>query len=149
MRNYYEVLRLLKQKLEADPLVNTVTQGDITEIDLNKKNIYPLAHIQTGTAIIGLSTITFNMTLFALDVRDFSNEPVTDKFNGNDNEIDNLNSMLAVCNRFFKSIVKLEDDFTITDNPNCEPLYEQQENLLDGWAMTFEIEIPNTEISVC
>ena len=149
MRNYYELLKLLKDKLEADILVNTVTQGDIAEIDLDKKNIYPLTHIQTGTATLGLNTITFSITVFAMDIRDTNPVPRTDKFVGNDNEIDNLNSMLAILNRLFKSIAKMEDDFSINENPTCEPFYEARKNLLDGWAMTFQIEIPNTEIAVC
>ena len=149
MRNYYQVLDLLRTKLESDPLVNTITQGDITLIDLDKKNIYPLAHIQTGTATLELRTITFSITVFAMDIRDTNNTPRKDKFVGNDNEIDNMNSMLAILNRLFKSIAKLEDDFSINENPTCEPFYESRENSLDGWAITFQLEIPNTEISIC
>lgn len=149
MKSYYEVLKLIREKLEADPLVHTVTQGDISELDLDKQNIYPLVHIQTGTSVIGLNTITFNLTVYAMDIRDSKNEPRTDKFNGNDNEVDNLNSMLAICNRLFKAIAKLEDSFAINENPTCEPFYESRTNVLDGWAMSFQIEIPNTEISVC
>ncbi|HEA22753.1 hypothetical protein LCGC14_1064330 [marine sediment metagenome] len=149
MRSYYEVLQVIKEKLEADPLVHTITQGSITDVDLDKKNIYPLAHIQTGTAIIGMQTITFNISVFAMDIRDNVNTLRTDKFNGNDNEIDNANSMLAICNRLFKSIAKLEYDYSINENPTCEPFYENYHNGLDGWAMSFQIEIPNTEIAVC
>ncbi|MFS4469120.1 hypothetical protein [Maribacter sp. 2210JD10-5] len=149
MRTYYQILKLIREKLEADPLVNTVTQGDITEIDLDKQNLFPLAHIQTGTAVIGAKTIDFNLTVFAMDIRDTSNVPRTDKFNGNHNAIDNLNSMLAICNRLFKSIAVLEDDFSIGDNPTCEPFYESRTNTLDGFAMSFVIQIPNTEIAIC
>lgn len=149
MRNYYEVLRVLKEHLESDSLVNTVTQGNIADIDLDKKNIYPLVHIQTGSATLGLQTISFNISVFAMDIRDKVNQPVTEKFNGNDNEIDNLNSMLAVLNRLYKAIAKLDSDIAISENPSCEPFTESRMNLLDGWAMTFDLDIPNNEIAVC
>ncbi|MDG3582043.1 hypothetical protein [Galbibacter pacificus] len=149
MRNYFQVLKLIKETLEADNLVNTVTQGDIADVDLDKKNIYPLTHIQTGAATLGLQTISFSITVFAMDIRDKRNQTVEEKFVGNDNEIDNMNTMLAILNRLYKAIVKLDNDVAISENPTCEPFYESRMNLLDGWAMTFDIEIPNTEIAVC
>lgn len=148
MRDYYTVLKLIKDKLESDPLVNTITRGNSADLDLEKKNIYPLVHIEVGTAIIGIQTIEFDVTVVAVDVIDQSNEPVTDKFIGNDNEIDILNSMLAVCNRLFKSIAKIEDDFAISANPVCEEVMDKK-GLTTGWSMNFQIEVPNTEIAVC
>lgn len=149
MRNYYEVLKVIRETLEADPLVNTVTQGNIADIDLEKQNIYPLTHIQTGTATLGMQTISFSISVFAMDIRDTKNQITTDKFDGNDNEIDNLNSMLAILNRLYKTIANLDSGVAISENPSCEVFTESRTNTLDGWAMTFEIEIPNTEISIC
>tara|TARA_R110002051_G_C8658989_1_gene488732 strand:- start:592 stop:1041 length:450 start_codon:yes stop_codon:yes gene_type:complete len=149
MRNYYIVLEMLKGFLEADPLVNTVTNVDEEVFDMDKKNIYPIVDILCESAAISLQTITFTFTITALDVRDINNAPRTDKFLGNDNKQDNLNSMLAVLNRLYKSIAKLGDDFTIVNEPTPEPRVYQNQNLLDGWQMTLEIETSNTEIAVC
>lgn len=149
MQSYYEVLKTIKGILEKNKLVNTVTQGDIASIDLDKKNIYPLTHIQTGTATMGMQVITFSITVFAMDIRDKVNAPNEDKFVGNDNELDNMNTMLAVQNDLFKQLANLDNGIAINQNPTCEPFYESRMNLLDGWAMTFEIDIPNTEISTC
>tara|TARA_R110000851_G_scaffold237164_1_gene389994 strand:- start:6678 stop:8348 length:1671 start_codon:yes stop_codon:yes gene_type:complete len=149
MREYYKLLNLLKLTLENDQLVNTITQGDISKIDIDKKNIFPLSHIQIGQATLDEQVMTFSVTVFAMDIRDSNPVPRTDKFVGNDNEIDNMNSMLAILNRVFKSIAQRGDDFTILGTPTVEPFYESRENLLDGWAMTFDVEVPNVEISVC
>tara|TARA_R110000772_G_scaffold31754_3_gene78082 strand:+ start:9050 stop:9499 length:450 start_codon:yes stop_codon:yes gene_type:complete len=149
MREYYKLLDVLRTTLNQDVLINTITQGDISEIDIDKKNIFPLSHIQIGQATLDVQVITFNVTVFAMDIRDINPKPRTDKFVGNDNEIDNMNSMLAVLNRVFKSLVQRGDDFTIVGLPTLEPFYESRENLLDGWAMSFDVEVPNIEISLC
>lgn len=149
MKNYYQVLEMLKAFLEADPLVNTVTNVDEEVFDMDKKNIYPIVDILCESAVISLQSIVFTFTITALDVRDIKNEPRTDKFVGNSNKQDNLNSMLAVLNRLYKSIAKLGDDFTILNEPSPQPRVYQNQNLLDGWQMTLEIETPNNEISVC
>ena len=41
MQAYYNVLTTLKAQLEADEFVNTVTQGDIFDVDLNKQTLFP------------------------------------------------------------------------------------------------------------
>jgi hypothetical protein len=45
MTQVYDILESLKDKLEANPNVFTVRFGDLDEIDLNKTEIYPLAHL--------------------------------------------------------------------------------------------------------
>ena len=52
VRGYYQITQTIKDQLLADENVNTVTTGDITEIDLSKQTIFPLSHI-----IINLSLI--------------------------------------------------------------------------------------------
>jgi hypothetical protein len=41
----YRIIKEIKDVLLAEPFVNTVTEGDIFEIDLNKQTIFPLSHI--------------------------------------------------------------------------------------------------------
>ena len=45
MRQVYTVLDKIKNILRANGITKTVTFGDITEVDLNKTTIFPLAHI--------------------------------------------------------------------------------------------------------
>ena len=37
--NYFDIIDKLKQHFENDAIINTVTQGDIFEVDLNKQTI--------------------------------------------------------------------------------------------------------------
>ena len=45
MKGFYEITQQLKDSLIAEPFVNTVTFGNIDDIDLDKQNIFPLSHI--------------------------------------------------------------------------------------------------------
>ena len=150
MNAYYEVLRVLKFSLENNKDIHAVTQGDISTMDLNKMNIYPLGHIDLDDGTFRENTIEFNCSIYAMDVIDTSNELTTDKFIGNDNEIDVFNTMLAVVRRTYLELSKdvYTNDITILGEPTIRKM-EGAVNNLAGWEMTFTIEVPDTIISVC
>jgi len=150
MNAYYEVLRILKLSLEENKDIHTVTQGDISNLDLNKMNIYPIGHIDLDDGTFNENTIEFNCSIYAMDVIDTSNNLVTDKFIGNDNEIDVFNTMLAVVRRTYLELAKdmRTQDITILGEPSVRKM-EGAVNNLAGWEMTFTIEVPDIIISVC
>jgi len=87
----------------------------------------------------------------ANEFRDINKEIRTDKFWEQDNEVDNHNLTLAVLNRMW---LKMYTDFeknniTSSENPTLEIQSFVRTNLLDGWILTFEVEMPNTTISLC
>ena len=45
VRGFYQITDTLKTNLLLDENVNTVTTGDIFDIDLEKQTIFPLSHI--------------------------------------------------------------------------------------------------------
>ena len=86
-----------------------------------------------------------------MDVVDINKENVTDRFRGNNNEHDVLNSQLAVLNRLILVLRKgtlYRDRYQLQGDPSCEPFYERFENQLAGWACTMDILIENN-ISSC
>lgn len=150
MNGYSELLRYLKHI--GQPLVSTVTQGDFSDVDINKKNIYPLLHVSVGNATFPSdSVVRFSVQIGCFDVRDINKEVVEDKYYGNDNEIDNLNSTLAIINRIWLLMLKdfEENDITASESPTAQQYTESRENLLDGWILSFEVETPNTTINLC
>lgn len=155
MRAYYELLRILYEIFDEDVDVNTITQGDITDIDLNKKNIFNLVHLSVNSSTFNENTQVFNVTIFAMGLRDINKEVDTfDKFRTNDNEIDNLNTTHAILRRGYNKIIHGKfaengDDICVLNNPTLEPFTEQYENLLDGWSMTIDIEVEDTLMCVC
>lgn len=152
MNHYTEVLRYIKQLAEQDPLVNTVTQGVWDDLDIDNANLFPLVHIYvSGAAFTNGQTVILNVQIGAFAVRDKVNEVVTDKFWRQDNEVDNFNETLAILNRIWtKMYTDFEErDITATENPNAESHSETRGNLLDGWVLTFDVELPNTTLNLC
>ena len=99
MKGFYNITDKIKDSLNAEPFVNTVTYGSLDDVDLNKQTIFPLSHLIVNNCTVGTNTLTFNISILAMDVVDESKEEVTDDFIGNDNEQDVLNTQLAVINR--------------------------------------------------
>ena len=142
MTAYYDILRILKEEIEATQLVNTITQGDMSSIDINKQNLYPLSHIVINSSSFVSATINFNVTILTMDIIDVSKSETTDKFRGNDNEIDILNAMLTIQNRVFEKFRREYQNVEIGDAQNT-PFVMRYENGLAGWEMTFDITIPS------
>ena len=152
MNQYTEVLYYIKELAEADSFVNTVTKGEFDKLDLNKGNIFPLVHINIASAgFTNGSTITFEVQVGCLSVRDINKEVVEDKFWEQDNEVDNLNETLACLNRMWTIMYRDFTDVGITasENPTLEPMIMGDKNLLDGWIIDFTIEVPNTKLNLC
>ena len=146
---YYELLETIKDQLELDAFCNTVTEGDIFEVDLGKQNIFPLSHIMVNNASTQVGVIKFNVTVLCMDIVDKSSDE-GDTFRGNDNEPDVLNTQLAVAMRMIE-VFKRGDGvrtFRLDGEPNYEPFRERFENFLAGWAVTFDVLIPN-DMTVC
>ena len=94
--SYYHVLDTLKTHLDSDPFVNTVSEGSVYKIDLNKQTIFPLSHIVVNPSTFIDNVIQLNISIMAMDVLDISKEE-PDAFRGNDNEQDIMNTQLMSC----------------------------------------------------
>lgn len=151
IRGFYTITDTIKDNLLLDVNVNTVTTGDITEIDLTKQTIFPLSHIIVNNVTAEETVLRFNLTVMCMDIVNEDKEAESDIFIGNDNEQDILNSQLAVLNRI---IIQLRrgslhtEKYQLDGDPLCEPFYERFENRLAGWACTMDILIPN-DVSRC
>ena len=99
MTGFYNVTKKIKDALNAEPFVNTVSYGSLDDVDLNKQTIFPLSHIIVNNCNVVSNTMTFNISILAMDIVDESKDEVTDIFVGNDNEQDVLNTQLEVLNR--------------------------------------------------
>jgi len=152
MNQYSQLLYKLKELAETNQFVNTVTKGSIDRIDLEKANIYPLVHvtIEEGEFTNG-STIIFQVTLECLTERDLNQEVVNNKFWRQDNEVDNHNETLAILNDIWLRLLRdwENENITTSENATLTKIEFEKGNILDGWGMTFNVELPNTDISLC
>jgi hypothetical protein len=152
LNQYSELLYYIKKLGEEDVFIKTITQGDTTEINLDKGNIFTLLHIniESGGFTNG-STILFDVLLQCMSLRDLSNEARDNKFEGNDNEIDNHNETLASLNRIWSIMYRDFEDNNITasENPTLTKRTFEGTDLYDGWDLTFQVEVPNTTLNLC
>jgi len=151
MKGFYNVTKQIKEALEAEPFVNTVTFGSIDDVDLNKTTIFPLSHVIVNNTTVGTKTLTFNISILSMDIVDISKDAVTDIFVGNDNEQDVLNTQLALQTRVINKLQRGDlytDLFQVEGDVSCEPFVDRFENKLAGWAATFDVVVQN-DMTIC
>lgn len=151
IRGFYLLTDKIKEELQADDNVNTVTYGDITQVDLDKQTIFPLSHMIVNGVSSGENTLTFNISILAMDVVDFSKDEVSDTFIGNNNEQDVFNTQLAVLNKLIQKLRAgslYREMYQVIGDVALEPFRDRFENELAGWTATFDIVIQN-DIDVC
>jgi hypothetical protein len=151
MNQYTELLNYLKL-LALRYGANTVTKDAPDSIDLQKTNIFPLVNISIANGSFSNgSTISFNVVLEAITNRDANKEVVNDKFWSNDNEVDNHNNTLAILNKMWVAMYRDFEDKNITssESPTFEKITLGGTNLLDGWELSFDVELPNTTLNLC
>ena len=151
IRGFYQITQTIKNTLLADVNVNTVTTGDISEVDLNKQTIFPLSHMIINNVTQEEQTLSFNISVLAMDIVDISKDQTTDLFVGNDNQQDVLNTQLAVLNKLIQKLRMgnlYRDKYQLDGTVSCEPFLDRFENNIAGWVATFDVTIEN-DIPIC
>ena len=151
MTGFYDLTQKIKDTLQAEPFVNTVTYGSLDDVDLNKQTIFPLSHIIVNNCNVDSGVLTFNISVLAMDIVDESKLETTDNFVGNDNEQDVLNTQLAILNRLIALLQRgtlYTDKYQVEGTVGCEPFVDRFENKLAGWVATFDVVIQN-DMTIC
>jgi hypothetical protein len=150
MTGFYDLTDKIKDTLQAEPFVNTVTYGSLDDIDLDKQTIFPLSHIIVNNVAVATKTLRFNISVLSMDIVDESKKEADD-FVGNDNEQDVLNTQLAIQSRLLALLQRGDlytDKYQVEGEVTCEPFVDRFENKLAGWAATFDVLIPN-DMTIC
>ena len=151
IRGFYLLTDLIKEQLLNDEDVNTVTFGDITQVDLYKQSIFPLSHLIVNSVTSGENTLSFNISVLSMDIVDVSKEETTDIFVGNNNEQDVFNTQLSVLNKLIQRLrigSLYRDLYQVVGDVSLEPFKDRFDNELAGWTATFDVMIAN-DINVC
>lgn len=151
IRGFYLLTDTIKDNLLDDVNVNTVTTGDLTEVDLSKQTIFPLSHMIVNNVTSSENTLSFNISILSMDIVDQSKEAATDIFIGNNNEQDVLNTQLSVLNKLIQKLrigQLYRDKYQLLGDVSLEPFRDRFENQVAGWAATFDVIIEN-DINVC
>lgn len=151
MKEYYDLIDNIYNYLIGNVNINTVTKGDLMEVDLSKSTIFPLAHIVVNDVSFYDHYISFSLNIVAMDIVDETKEDkqsVTSPHLGLDNKEDILNTMLSVVNGLQSSLRRggmNENNYEINDVPTATQFEDRFENLLAGWSIVLNIDIPNNE----
>ena len=153
MRAAYQVLEKIKSKLRTSPNIQTVSFGDLFEVDLNKTTIFPLAHIGMGNVTFLEHKLELTINLILLDIVDDNRDPSTeDEFYGNNNLQDILNTLLAEANILVSDLRRgsgFSELFQIESNISAQPFLDRFENQLAGWSVDVVVSFPNNDVSIC
>ena len=152
MKHVYDILDVLRDELRSNPSVNTVSYGDITDLDLDKTTMFPLSHLLIDSASYGERTVTFRIKILCADIVDYNQSPSDfDEFYGNDNLHDVMNTQFQVINSLIMKMRRgslFNSKYQVVSTPSAEPFKEKYGNVLAGWTTEVEVEVPNS-IAIC
>lgn len=154
MTNVYDLITDIKTFLRNNPVVNTVTFGDLSEVDLNKTTIYPLSHFMLGNTTVTNSTLRITISVLFLDIVDYTKDFNSDDFGDRQtdtNLVDVYNTQIQIANDLISHLKRgdlYRDSYQLVGDPVCEPFRDRFENELAGWATDLVIEVPNN-FSIC
>jgi len=139
-----ETIDTLKAEFLKEPFCNTATDGDIFDVDLPKKSIYPLTHVMViGFQDLG-STVSFNVSVLCMDVID---EPKTPESNKNfiwNTQADLILRVLGSIRRGYLN----GKNWELTDVSQSSFFTDRFENDLAGVEQTFSFVVPN-DMTIC
>lgn len=143
MNNLYQVLDELRTLLLLSDFTNTVTFGEVSDLDLNKLTNFPLVHLNIDNVTIDDLHIDFTLNMIACDVVDVSKEEVSDMFLGNNNVQDILSTQLKVitdASNFFRNGDLRTNNFVMTNGTvTATPFLDKFENQLAGWEASITL----------
>lgn len=147
----YRVIQAMKAELESNPFCNKVTLGELTELDLAKMTMFPLANITMDNVTHSENSLTFQLTIVNVDIVDISKDVIQDNIYGNDNLIYIWTNQLYVINRLVarlrQSTIAI-DTMELEGDPQSEFINKEFENMLAGFTTTINLTVPN-DINKC
>lgn len=152
MKSVYYILEEIRDYLRDNDVTNTVSFGDLAEIDTNKTTIFPLVHIDVETATPLPQVIEFRLLILAMDIvdQDYVQEPIDEFFGGN-NLHDVYNTQLWVLNDLVSAMRRgdlWDNKIRVIGDPELAPFENRFDNQLAGWGGTLTIQLPN-EVTIC
>jgi hypothetical protein len=126
MGNYKKSIDDLKTWFLNHATINSVTFGDLNEIDLAKATAFPIAHIIPVSYSVSDNIYTTQVTVELLAL---SKDNEEDKINA-------LDEMASVIEDFFRYTSENKNTIPIYAG---EVIYDQLQNRLFGWSLTVDI----------
>lgn len=149
-KGYYQITEALESAASANDFINQVTWGNIFDLDFRKMDMFPIAHVITGTAQLSERTITYEFDLLVMDIVDYSKE-AKDLYEGNMMKQDIYHRTLSIISEIlatFRRGDQYDAYFRLANDPIAEPFDEDMESNVCGWKITLQVEAANPN-SIC
>ncbi len=143
-KGYYDVTTKLREILESDDSINNVLYGSEFDFANDKSNMYPVAIFNVTQSEMTEQTFRFGIDLMCCSLIDVTNEEATDKFVGNDNKMDVLNTLHASVSRavlMLRSYDVVQEGYQLTTYPVLLPIENEGIHGYSGWETSFVIEV--------
>lgn len=144
MTGFYNLVDALNEELQSSPFVNSVSYGDISDIDLNKQSLYPISHFIVNSFNYKTNVVTFNISLLCMDILDENKE-------GFSNDQDIFNTQMNVIMRVLALLERGDlyiNKYQLDGQPTSEAFTDRFDNKVAGWSVTFDVNVQN-EMSIC
>lgn len=154
MKTFYNIIDKMYGYLNGTQHINTVTTGDVMDIDLNKHTIFPLAHIDVREVTFSEYIMSISINVKVLDIVDENKEDarsLSKPHLSEDNRHDILNTMLTVINGLQSSLRRgglYDDNYVLEDDATATVIEDQFEHKLTGWNMDLQITVPNNDMGL-
>lgn len=154
MKAYYEIIDRIHTYLNGVSPINTVTFGDLLEVDLSKQTIFPLAHVGIISMQFEEHVMSLSMNVIVMDIVDKDKDDKQTKSKphlGLDNTHDIHNSLLNVINGLQSSIRRGglgEYNYEIDGTPTAQLFEDRFESVVTGWSMSINIKMANDDMGL-
>jgi hypothetical protein len=148
MNSLFALTDAIKNELDNNVLLNSVTYGDVDEIELLKSNRYPLAHVGISTGTISDSTSEINLSIIFIQQVDDVKEQ-EDSFN--DSELYAQNNMLSAATRLVQVLKRgdlYQQGFQLEEDATVEFFGDRFTDRVAGVTVDMTVTIKN-QASVC
>ena len=154
MQTYYSFVNFISNVCVAHPSITTFTQGDLSDVNLLKQELFPIAHLIVNNITISSGQMTYNCNLLVMDnvrliqqVADSTGHynVLVEDYKTNTNIIDVFSSTLSTCNDIYSYIYRNPEalSYNIYGDVVITPFDDRFDNALAGQAMAFRITVGN------
>ena len=141
--NLYSANSIIFNKLKECGF-SRITFGDPSEVDNDKNNIMPYAHMVLDGAVMNNAVNVFNYRIVVLDLVDSNNISPRDVLNEltlSDNKEDIFHDLASRVSKF-KSLIRQDVDIIeSTEEISLDTISDQGQNALLGYEFAFSITI--------
>jgi len=134
MKAYLNVINVIESELNANPFINSVTFGDIFDLDLSKQSMFPIGHYIIGSVTYENQILILPVTLMVADLADDDNYKYT--------LAETMTPIVKLLEIFDRGDLR-DERYHLRGTPTITPFKERGENDMYGWDCTFTVEVPN------